>query len=229
MRLLDLFGGEGGATAGYQAAGFHVTAVDLDRARLRHNPADEVVLADAIAYVTEHGHKFDAIHASPPCQGYSIATSALTDRADRYDRLIPATRAALVATGKPYVIENVYGARGELIDPILLCGSMFDLTAVDDDGTLLRMERHRVFETNFDLAPPRPCFHDKSVDVGGSYGGARRDRWEAKHVRRGGYVPSLPVQRALLGAPWMTQQGCYRSIPPVYAEYIGRTIKENLA
>lgn len=31
-RLLDLCGCEGGATAGYMKAGWHVTSVDLDRA-----------------------------------------------------------------------------------------------------------------------------------------------------------------------------------------------------
>lgn len=50
-RLLELAACEGGATAGYQAAGWHVTAVDLDGAALRRNPADVTVQVDALEYL----------------------------------------------------------------------------------------------------------------------------------------------------------------------------------
>lgn len=46
-RLLDLCGGEGGAAAGYQAAGWHVTSVDIDEPALKRNPADRTVAFDA--------------------------------------------------------------------------------------------------------------------------------------------------------------------------------------
>ncbi len=227
-KLLDLFCGEGGAGEGYARAGFDVTGVDTDRARLKHYPY-ESVHGDALEYAAAHGHEYDAIHASPPCQGYSRGTAALPDRANRYDRLIAATRAVLEGTGRPWVIENVADARSELRNPLQLCGSEFGLTAVDDDGTPLRMERHRLFESNVPLLGAGGCVHDRSVQVAGSYGGARRDKWEAKHVRKGGYVPSLDVQRALLGTSWMTQKGCQLSIPPVYAEFLGRQLVDVLA
>ena len=55
---------------------------------------------------------FDVNTASPPCQTHSItqhlrnAQGKSTDKID----LIPQTREALVASGKPYVIENVPGS-----------------------------------------------------------------------------------------------------------------------
>ena len=222
---------------GYHRAGFDVTGVDL----FKHKNAKGKTVgfsqkrypfksyqADAIDFVKEHWHEYDVIHASPPCQHASIATSSL-DRSD-YPRLIEPTREALIATGKPYVIENVEGSA--LRDPLMLCWSMFNMAGSvrDDDGTRLRMERHRLFESNIPLiAQPGPiawcdssaCYHPRGVQVAGSYGGARRDKREAREVRHGGYVPSIPVQQKLLGIDWMTQSGMHQSIPPDYTEWIG--------
>jgi DNA (cytosine-5)-methyltransferase 1 len=219
-RLLDLYCGEGGASMGYHRAGFDVTGVDTNRARLNRYPFD-AHQADAIEYVLHHGHEYDAIHASPPCTGYTRGTAAIPDRLTRYDRLIAATREALHIIGCPYVIENVADARPELHNPALLCGRQFDLTTTDDDGTPLVMDRHRLFESNiFLMVPPHPP-HDPTVQVAGSYGGARRDKTEAREIRRGGYVPSHAVQARLLGIDWMSEKGCQLSIPPAYTEHIG--------
>jgi DNA (cytosine-5)-methyltransferase 1 len=144
-RLLDLFCGEGGASMGYWRAGFDVFGVDNSRKRLLTYPFPGHE-GDAIEYVLAHGHEFDAIHASPPCTGYTRGTAAIPDRMERYDRLIGATREALEITGLPYIIENVADARRELIAPVLLCGRMLGLGALDDDGTPLILDRHRLFE-----------------------------------------------------------------------------------
>lgn len=230
-RLLDLFCGEGGAGEGYYMAGFSVFGVDTARARLRYYPHPSR-RGDAIEYLLAHGHEYDVIHASPPCTGYTRGTAAIPDRLERYDRLIGATREALQIVGKPYVIENVEDARPELIDPLLLCGRMFDLTAIDTDGTYVVLDRHRLFESNLLLLPPvEHQAHDRTVQVAGAYGGARRDKHEARHVRKGGYVPrSLNVLHALLGGvDWMTEQGCFLSIPPVYTKHLGRQILRQIA
>jgi DNA (cytosine-5)-methyltransferase 1 len=104
------------------------------------------------------------------------------------------------------------------------------LSATDDDGTPLVMDRHRLFESNLLLmVPPHPK-HDTSLQVAGSYGGARRDKDEARRIRKGGYVPkSVDVQRALLGTPWMTEKGCQLSIPPVFTEFLGAQVLDQLA
>lgn len=209
---------------GYHRAGFEVVGVDIET-RFAKRYAFEFHAADAIEFVKAHGHEFDAIHASPPCQRYSITNAA---RKHDYPDLIGPTRDALINTGRPFVIENVVGA--PLEDPVTLCWSMFHAngSVLDDDGTPLRMERHRLFETNWDLAAPVPCYHDKQVQVADSYGGARRDKWEARHVRKGGYVPAADVQRRLLGIDWMTQHGMHQSVPPSYTQFIGEQLIDHL-
>ena len=222
MRLLDAFSCQGGAAVGYARAGFDIVGVDKDpqpRYPFEHH------VGDAVAFIRDHGHEFDVIHASPPCQRWSHGTVA--GHADKHPDLVAATRDAILATGRPYVIENV--PRAPLLNPVTLCGSMFGLSAVDDDGTPLRMERHRLFESNVLLYPPMECFHDPQVRVAGSYGGARRDKDEARLVRRGGYVPSKAVQERLLGVDWMTEHGLHQSLPPAYCEWLGALLLDFLA
>ena len=232
-KALDAFAGEGGATAGLQRAGYCVTAVDSSRARLRRNPAEHVTLVDdAVPYIAQHSSEFALRWASPPCQDYSIGTSSMraAGRSTGYARLIPATRIALQQSDAPWIIENVYGARAEMINPTLLCGRMFNLATLDEDGEPLVMDRHRLFETSFAVVAPAHPSHTPLPVVAGAYGGARRRkgaspaerRLEARAVRKGGYVPAKSVQEALLGITWMTQRGLYLSIPPAYAEYIAR-------
>jgi DNA (cytosine-5)-methyltransferase 1 len=225
--LLDLFAGEGGAGEGYHRAGFRVFAVDTDRARLRHNPFPSWQ-GDALDFVYRFGHLFHAIHASPPCTGYTRGTAALPDRLTRYERLIPVVRVLLQATGKPYVIENVEDARSELDHPLMLCWTHFRRpgTVWDDDGTPLWMRRHRLFESNLFLTPANECDHRPDMQCAGAYGGARRDKVEARTIRRGGYVPSHQVMRRLLDTGWMSEKGCQLSIPPTYTHHLGDQLRE---
>lgn len=256
-KLIDTFAGEAGAGVGYQRAGFCVDAVDKvpdrktergQRARLGNYPTDcpgaKKFCTDAVEFIAEHGHEYAAGHGSPTCTGYSRGTVAIADRLSRYDRLIGATREAFEIAGIPYVIENVQYARAELNDPLMLCWSEFFKpgSVTDTDGTPLRMERHRLFETNWEISGTWQqgitvkrriwtvrragnCNHNPRIQVAGSYGGARRNKDEARFVRKGGYVPaSLDVQRALLGTPWMSEKGCQLSIPPAYTEFVGRRL-----
>lgn len=228
MRALDAFCGEGGTSTGLHRAGFEVVGVDKDPERLERYPF-ECHQGDAIEFILAYGREFDLIVAGPTCTGYSRGTAALPDRLTRYDRFIGATREALQIVGRPYLIENVADARSELRSPVMLCGRMFGLSATDDDGAPLVMDRHRLFESPLALLTPPHPKHDRSLQVAGSYGGARRDKREAREVRRGGYVPaSVDVQRALLGTPWMSERGCQLSIPPVFTEYLGEQLMQHL-
>lgn len=228
-RLLDLFCCEGGAAVGYRRAGFDVVGVDLEGRYAKRYPF-EFHQGDALEFVREHGLEFDAIHASPPCQAYSRATAGNSQARAKHDRLIAATRDALEATGRPYVIENVEDARPEMRAPVTLCGTHFGLTAVDDDGTPLEMWRHRLFEATFEVPAPGACRHGGfAQQVAGAYGGARRDKHEARHVRKGGYVPAKPVVERLLGIDWMTQHGLFQSLPPAYTTWVGLALRVELA
>lgn len=230
--LLDLFCGQGGAAMGYIRAGLDVVGVD----RVDHSARypGRFVQDDALAFLARHGGDFAFKHASPPCQGYTIATAGNPDARAKHQRLIPATRELLQLSGGVWVIENVAQARSQMRDPVLLCGRMFGLGALDTDGVPLVLDRHRLFEANVPLtAPEHPRHSDEQV--AGVYGGSRRsskpgatpadDRYAARHERHGGYVPrSITVQQQLMGIDWMTVRGMQEAIPPAYAEWIGRQL-----
>src|SRR5690606_8906092 len=143
-----------------------------------------------------------------------------------WPKLIPAVRALLDQTGLPYVIENVKDAGPEMLNPVALCGCMFDLSTIDTDGVRIHLQRLRLFEANWALKAPRACDHTDHEWVAGAYGGARRDKHEAKYVRKGGYVPrEKEVVAALLGVDHpMTWNGLFECIPPAYSEWIGRQV-----
>lgn len=227
-RLLDLYCCEGGAAVGYHRAGFDVVGVDFQPQR---RYPYEFHQADALQYLVDHVCEFDAVHASPPCQAYSITRHS---HSKEHPDLVGSTRDALAATGLPYVIENVVGA--PLVDPLTLCGSEFGLTATDVDGTPLALRRHRLFESNVFLLGAGGCRHDPKVQVGGVYGGGMSDRmksverFKAIGSQRGGYTPAKSVRAALLGINHdMTLHGLSQSIPPAYTEHVGRQVLVHLA
>ncbi len=217
-RLLDGFCGAGGAARGYQLAGFHVTGIDI-KPQPRY-AGDVFIQGDALEYVREHGREYDAIHTSPPCQAYA----KLGAKDGRHHDLIPATRDALVATAKPYVVENIEGA--PLLGPARLCGSSFGLG----------VRRHRLFETTFFLLAP-PCAHAAQGDFRAYYG---KKGWRA----RGGWSPASanvqarwrkPLLRgspemaaADMGIDWMTWDELRQAIPPAYTRLIGEQLRRHL-
>jgi len=226
--LLDLFCCEGGAAKGYADAGFEVIGVDI-KPQPRY-PFD-VVVADAVELLRQlldgRTHPvlgfalsdFDAIHASPPCQAYSVTKHS---HSVQHPELIEPTRDLLEATELPYVIENVEGARDRMVEPMLLCGSMFGLKAFDVDGTRLALRRHRLFESNVWLMSAGGCVHDGD-QVAGVYGGGRHRNVSDRDnpARRGGYTPLGKVRADLMGMGWASQHGLSQAIPPAYTEHIG--------
>jgi DNA (cytosine-5)-methyltransferase 1 len=154
-RVLDLFPGAGGATRGLQLTGLHVTAVDIKPQP--HNPAERFILQDALTLSAAFIREFTFCWASPPCPRFSAMKHA--HNAKRHEDLIAPTRSLLDEAGVPYAIENVVGA--PLINPITLCGSMFDLRT--PGGAWLK--RHRLIETSFPIAQP-PCRHPPRVTRG---------------------------------------------------------------
>jgi DNA (cytosine-5)-methyltransferase 1 len=224
-RLLDLFCCAGGAAKGYHDAGFEVVGVDIEP---QPNYPFEFIQADALQYVADHAHEFDVIHASPPCQVYSTTKHAY-ETSDSHPDLLEPTREALIVTGLPYVIENVENA--PLIGPMRLCGSEFGLKALDVDGVLLALRRHRMFESNVWLVGAGGCSHD-DTQVAGSYTAGRHRTPEHRDnpERRGGYTPALKVRAALMGINWpMNEHELAQAIPPKYTEFIGYQLLDAMA
>jgi DNA (cytosine-5)-methyltransferase 1 len=228
-RLLDLFCGAGGAAMGYARAGFEVVGVDINPQK---NYPFEFIQANVLnlGYLLWDSNArpvwYDAIHASPPCQAYSITKH--THGVQHPDLLGP-TRELLKATGLPYIIENVVGA--DMPGAVICCGSWLCAGAADEDWTRLFLKRHRQFESNVPLvASECDCKLLKKLGykIGGVYGGGSRDRAWAENVRHGGYTPSKAVQEKLMGIDWMTQKELNQAIPPAYTEFIGRQLMKHL-
>ena len=198
MRLLDAFCGEGGAGEGYRRAGFEV--VGVDKAPMPRNP-HEFVQADALRFIAEHGHEFDAIHASPPCQAFSRAQRI---RANGHPDLIGPTRELLEPLGLPYVIENVPGA--PLREPVELCGTMFGLA----------LYRHRWFEVSgFEYVAP---LHGDHVLPQAKMGRPPRP---GEIIQPVGNFSGAAAARAAMEMPWASRDGLAQAIPPAYTEHIG--------
>lgn len=206
LRGLDLFCGAGGASMGYHRAGFEMTGVD-NRPQPRY--PFRFILADALAYVAAHGHEYDAIFASPPCQAFSPLRALSPEKT--YPDLIAATRGALQATGLPWVIENVVGA--PLMHGIMLCGTMFGL----------RIYRHRKFESSVMMMQPphskhtiRACTKD------------RRTGWDAGLFASVTGAGNAYVFAKAMEIDWMTGNELSQAIPPAYTELIGSQIRRHI-
>ena len=210
MKLLDLFCCAGGAAAGYWQAGFEITGVDC---LPQPNYPFPFIRADALALSMDFIRSFDAVHASPPCQAYSV-TAKRTGNGGAWPRLIEPVRDMLKRSGLPYVIENVPGT--PLHNPAILCGTMFP-------G--LRVIRHRLFETNFQLVLPRhgphPLCH--TLDWRKPHYG-KTDEWKDYVQVTGGGNCSRDAARDAMGIDWMTKVELNEAIPPAYAEFMGREL-----
>ncbi|MGJ5898471.1 SAM-dependent methyltransferase [Streptomyces niveiscabiei] len=206
--LLDLFCCQGGAAKGYADAGFDVVGVDLaPQPRYPYR----FVQADAVAFVREHGAGFAFIHASPPCQ-HDSDCQRIRDNA--HPDLIGPTRAALEASGRPWVIENVRGALPKLNDPVLLCGPMLSVETY----------RHRYFETDGGFTLPQPA-HPAHTVPQAKMGRPVPPGWYGQYV---GNFSGVALARQVLGVPWMNRDGIRECIPPAYTRWIGRAALAHL-
>lgn len=215
VRLLDLYCCQGGASAGYTAAGFHVTGVDLHPQPRYPYPFTRADALTHLSHLIDTGDicHYDAIHASPPCQRRSKA-QRIQNR--QHPALIAPTRELLIKTGLPYIIENVPHDAGEdddpLHHPVELCGATFGLHTY----------RHRHFETNFPLTPPPHPPHQTATTKMG------RALTPGDWYHAVGNFSNVAYIRADMGVDWMNRDGIRESIPPAYAQYVGRQLLAHL-
>jgi DNA (cytosine-5)-methyltransferase 1 len=202
-RLLDLYCCAGGASFGYEQAGFEVVGVDIEP---QPKYRGTFIQSDAIEYLREHWQEFDAIHASPPCQSYSTSSMQFRLNGKVYPDLIEATRIELIKTSKPYIIENVPGS--PLIDPVELCGTMFGL----------RTYRHRLFESNFKIDVPE---HPKHINKNAKMG--RRAKPD-EFIQYVGHFSGVQIVAEMTGLTWLGQYELAQSIPPAYTKFIGEQL-----
>ncbi|WP_246644704.1 DNA cytosine methyltransferase [Nonomuraea ceibae] len=216
LRLLDLFCCAGGASMGYHLAGFDVTGVDI-----APRPAYPFTFhqADAIDYVRAHGHEYDVIAASPPCQADCTLTAGTNqDRRHLHRSLLAATRDALMTTGRPWIIEQPTG-KAVMRRDLLLCGLMFDL----------KVFRHRQFELH-GLTVPQPAHptHD-----GHRVRGWRHGRYYDGDIVAvygdGGGKGSVSEWQHAMGIGWTdARREIAEAIPPAYTLHIGHAIARAL-
>jgi DNA (cytosine-5)-methyltransferase 1 len=190
-KALDLFCCAGGASMGLYQAGFDVVGVDIAKQPRYPFP---FIRADVLNLDFE---SFDFIWASPPCQGYSVmrhapGTVGAPLLIDQIRDRMPADRL--------WCIENVEAAAWALRDPILLCGSMFNLGAQG-----CQTQRHR---------PVIGVYGGHSRRRAASAGGrGTKDEWVGGH---------RTAASEALAINWMSLAEMSEAIPPAYARYIGK-------
>lgn len=216
-RLLDAFCCAGGATKGYQLAGFHVTGVDI-------NPqprycGDEFHQGDAVEFIREHGHEFDLIHASPPCQHDCTLTAGTNKGKFTYPDLLEPTREALESTGRPYIIEQPQGkASKRMRTDLKLCGEQFGLAVI----------RHRIFEVQGIEVPWLEHKKHRGRVKGWRHGEFYDGPYFAVYGDGGGKGTVQEWQDAL-GIHWTdVRKELAEAIPPAYTKYIGKYAMRSL-
>lgn len=227
LRILDLFCGAGGASVGYNRAGFEVVGIDVNH---QANYPFHFIRDDAIEFlkamlrggVCYNGEKwlkladFDAIHASPPCQSSSALTKGTNAGKWEYPDFIPETRRLLDLTGKPYIIENVQGSA--VRRDMVLCGEMFGLAVI----------RHRYFELgNWTAQAPQHIKHR------GRVAGMRHGVWYTGPYFAvygdGGGKGTIKQWQDAMEMPWTrVRKEIAEAIPPAYTEYIGKELTHYL-
>ena len=193
---------------GYHRAGFDdITGVDIKP--MPRYPF-KFIQGDALEYLAVHGAEYDVIHASPPCQAYTMAGQQWRLDGKEYPDMVAQTRELLLKIGKPYIIENVPGA--PLINPVVLNGAIFKKN----------LRRTRWFETNFGIP-----FMLIPKEGPSRFRMGRKPRHNDPVVPVGHFSGVLRARR-VMEIDWMTREELAQAIPPAYTEWIGKQLLEML-
>ena len=211
--FLDLFCSAGGASKGYyealKKAGYHVRMIGVD-INPQPNYPFEFMQADAMKLLKDTAfiRTFDAVAASPPCQGYSWSAQRWEHHRTKTPKLIPQVRKLLVKAGVPFIIENVVGS--PLINAVYLEGPMFQPAVSPKAPGVIR---RRLFEANFPI--PQPARVKPTKDV-------RSGNYVTVAGHGGDGRAALYLWKIAMGIDWMTKEELAQAIPPCYTEYVGQ-------
>lgn len=194
---------------GYARAGFDVTGVDI--APQPHYPF-HFIQADALTFPFDG---FNVIHASPPCQRFSIASNVHRNAGKEYPDCFTPIHTRLKEWGGIWVIENVVGVP-LLSHAIQLCGLTFGL----------KVFRHRIFQSSqLLLAPTHPSHRGFRIGEGMFSVAGGAGRWKSwGSVQREVSKGSRSEWREAMGIDWMTRKELTQAIPPAYTEYLGKQL-----
>lgn len=205
IKLLDGFCSAGGCSMGYYL-GAKELGIDIEITGVDINPQPNYPFKFIQADVFDINlSEYTFIHASPPCQAYSVLSGLTTKE---YPMLIPTVREMLIASGKDYIIENVYGAKSHMINPIMLCGTMFDL----------KVFRHRLFECSFNITQPEHISHKQLGDYKLTKQGRRPK--EGEYITVTGHFTDVKYASKAMGIDWMLGKELSQAIPPAYTKYL---------
>ena len=217
-RLLDLYCCAGGAAKGYHDAGFDVTGVDIAD---RPNYPFAFHRGDAIEYLLAHGHEYDAVHASPPCQSQcslTVGTNESRGWGGGHVDLVAPTRAALLRIGLPYVIEQPDG-RAKIRRDVRLNGELFGLG----------VWRPRNFELG-GWCTPRPRLPGRRGYVRGYRHGVYREGPYVAVYGDGGDKATVAEAQSAMGIDWTdVREELTEAVPPAYTRWIGERLLDHLA
>ena len=197
-KLKDFGCKAGGASTGLAKAGFDVVGVDIEpQPRYPYAFIQEDALTSSL-------DGFDAFWASPTCQEYSRASIQWRKKGKKYPDWLAQIRERLIASGKPYIIENVEGA--PLINPTKLTASNFGL----------RIRRTRLFETSFEmpLILVKPTNHT-------NFRMCRPLRLD-EEITPVGHFTGINLVKQITGFHWMNQEELAEAIPWQFSEFLGK-------
>ena len=225
LRALDLFCGAGGASIGLYQAGFTtIVGIDNNKNCGKRYPFD-FILADSLNPPLDIAD-FDFVWASPPCEGFSLASNASKSKGKEYIDLLTPTR-AMIADHPLWCIENV--PNSPMRPDIVLTGPAIGLENI---------QRVRWFEfppdfyaNNFFLAlgpslVPKHKFKNGEALTVTTTMASNNSFYARKAVGLPGKAPNHESKKKM-GIPQqfnMTTAEIGRAVPPAYAKFIGEHI-----
>lgn len=188
MKILDLFCGAGGFSAGFREAGFKIhTGIDFNEsAILTHDnnfPESEGICADLSTIsnemIQEKFKEIDGIIGGPPCQGFSVANSTRSIDDPRNKLFFEYFRFIEVIKPKFFVMENVQGiltsnkgyAKKEIIKIAEELGYKTTISKITASDFGVPQKRVRAFfvgiredlKVEFDFSKMKPLFENTTV------------------------------------------------------------------